>query len=120
MKVKIFDTCFSNPSDPNDPTVNVYFELTKELTRLQKEEKAVIKAVKLIFTYPDGFAAIFAIYYERPAVIKQKTFKSINEVSDSEINNFMKSHNVIRVEHFNGNDYDTVTTVITYKEHEND
>lgn len=51
MKVKIFDTCFSNPSDP---TVNVYFELTKELTRLQKEEKAVIKAVKLIFTYPDG------------------------------------------------------------------
>ena len=115
MKIRIFDTFISNP---NGSGVNVYFDLKHELERLQKEEKAQIKAVKLIFTSPGSEDAIFAIYYEKPSVIKQKSFDSMEPCSelDSKINDFMKNHDVIKVEHFNGAYIDEITAVITDKE----
>lgn len=54
------------------------------------------------------------IMYENttPTQIKQKTFDEW--ANDDEINDFMKEHDVIKVEHFG--DLDEVTTIITYRE----
>ena len=53
------------------------------------------------------------IMYEKPSILKQKTFDEF--VEDDEINEFLKSHDVIKVEHFADSDGDA-NTVITYKE----
>lgn len=54
------------------------------------------------------------IMYENitPTRIKQKTFDEW--ANDDEINEFMKEHDVIKVEHFG--DLAEVTTIITYRE----
>lgn len=111
MNLEIFDTAISNPHGVG---VNVYFELVHKLKELRKQ-KARIKAVKPIFTYPGNQAAIFAIYYEHPAIIRQRSF-GYGDL-ESEINDFMEDHDVIKVEHFSGEDYGEVITIVTYKDY---
>ncbi|GAB2065502.1 hypothetical protein L2821_02275 [Lactobacillus gasseri] len=62
---------------------------------------------------PDGVNRAYAlVMYENPRTIKQKTFDEFT--GDDEINEFMKNHNVIKLEHFG--DLDEVETIITYEE----
>lgn len=111
MKIKFFDTAISNPHGI------AYFELKKELNRLRIQEKAQIKAIKPILTY--GQDVMVAIYYEKPANVKQKLFYADTVENEQEINNFMKAHDVIKVEHF-GADCDDITTIVTYREYEDE
>ena len=60
----------------------------------------------------DHDESVLIIYDDKPSKIKQKTFDEFTR--DDEINEFMKNHNVIKLEHFG--DLDDVTTIITYKE----
>ena len=56
--------------------------------------------------------SVLIIYEDEPSTIKQKTFEYVS--NDSEINDFTKKHDVIKIEHFGA--LDDVTTIITYKE----
>lgn len=62
------------------------------------------------------------IMYEEPTVIKQKTFENrdVGRETDLEINSFLSRHDVIKVENYEGSGFDEITTVVTYKEHENE
>ncbi|WP_282804755.1 hypothetical protein [Lactobacillus isalae] len=60
----------------------------------------------------DHDESVLIIYDEKPSTIKQKTFEYVS--NDSEINDFTKKHDVIKIEHFGA--LDDVTTIITYKE----
>lgn len=53
------------------------------------------------------------VMYESPRAIKQKTFDELTY--DDEINEFMKNHDVIKVEHF-GENFEEVATIVTYRE----
>ena len=57
------------------------------------------------------------IMYEKPSILKRKTFDEF--VEDDEINEFLASHDVIKVEHFTNEDSDIVT-VITYRKRSDD
>lgn len=62
--------------------------------------------------YNDIFSALIMYENTSSTQIKQKTFDEW--VNDDEINEFMKEHDVIKVEHFG--DLNEVTTIITYRE----
>lgn len=53
------------------------------------------------------------VMYENSRTVKQKTFRYISD--DLEVNDFVKNHDVIKIDHF-GDNADEFTTVITYRE----
>lgn len=61
----------------------------------------------------DHDESVLIIYDGKPNTIRQKTFDE--RTPDNEINEFLENHNVIKVEHF-GENFEEVTTIITYKE----
>lgn len=62
--------------------------------------------------YDDIYLSALIMYENTsPTQIKQRTFDEW--ANDDEINEFMKVHDVIKVEHFG--DLDEVTTIITYR-----
>lgn len=100
MKVEIFDTAL-NPAPGT-----CYFDVKEEIEHMQK--KYVIKDIKTIMTYPNGFDVMLAIFYEAPSILQQKTFDEFSE--DDEVNEFLKSHDVIQVDHL-----PDCYTVVTYR-----
>lgn len=101
MKIDILDTAM-NPKGIS------YFDLKKEINYLQDEKGAQIKDIKHISTYPDGRNYVVAILYEEQSIIQQKTFDEFSE--DDEVNEFLKSHDVIQVDHL-----PDCNTVVTYR-----
>ncbi len=89
-------------------------ELDKKINNFIKHKHVI--DIKFITCTDDMYNDIFSalIMYENtsPTQIKQKTFDEW--ANDDEINEFMKEHDVIKVEHFG--DLDEVTTIITYRE----
>lgn len=77
------------------------------------QEKYEIKDIKTIMKYPHGFDVMVAIFYEEPYVVGVKEFDWT--YSEEDVNRFLSSHDVIKVEHFTDED-SNITTVITYKE----
>lgn len=61
----------------------------------------------------DHDESVLVIYDEKTSRIRQKTFDELTR--DDEINEFMKNHDVIKVEHF-GDNFEEVTTIVTYRE----
>lgn len=112
MKVKIFDTAL-NPAPGS-----CYFDVKKEIEHMQK--KYVIKDIKTIMTYPGGFDVMLAIFYEdiQQSSLQQKEFDWTN--SEEEINKFIASHDVLKVEHFNGMDAGDINTMVTYRKSKNE
>lgn len=110
MKGEIFDTAL-NPAPGT-----CYFDVKEEIEHMQK--KYVIKDIKTIMTYPNGFDVMLAIFYEAPSILQQKEFDWTN--SEEEINKFIASHDVLKVEHFNGEDYGDINTMVTYRKSAND
>lgn len=100
MKVEIFDTAL------RDRPGTCYFDVKEEIEHMQK--KYVIKDIKTIMTYPNGFDVMLAIFYEAPSILQQKTFNEFSE--DDEVNEFLESHDVIQVDH-----RPDCCTVVTYK-----
>lgn len=105
MKIKIFDTAISNPHGI------AYFELKKELDRLQRQEKAKIKAIKPLLNY--GQDVMVAIYYENTkSIIQTASF-----ATESEVNSFCRTHDAIKIDYLCGSNG---CYIVTYKEHENE
>ena len=104
MKVKIFDTAVNNKPG------TCYFDLKKEIEQLQ--EKYEIKDIKTIMTYPDRLNVIVAIFYEEPSVIQEDSFTT--RFNGKEINKFLATHDVIKIDHNSIGDEEIVTT-ITYR-----
>lgn len=104
MKIEIFDTAL-NPAPGT-----CYFDVKEEIEHMQK--KYVIKDIKTIMTYPNGFDVMLAIFYEDPSILQQKTFDEFSE--DDEVNEFLESHDVIQVDHL-----PDCYTVVTYRKSKN-
>lgn len=107
MKIKIFDTAISNPRGI------AYFELKKELDRLQRQEKAQIKAIKPLLNY--GQNVMVAICYENA----KSTIQTASFTSEHEVNNFCRTHDAIKIDYLCGSD-GCITYIVTYKEHKNE
>ncbi len=99
MKAKIIDT---NSTD----------SLEKEINEFIKDKQNVNIIPQL---NSGGIGAV--IVYDKPSTIQQKAFDECTD--DDEINEFMKNHDVIKVEHF-GENFEEVKTIITYREKNND
>lgn len=92
--------------------VKVLFEVTAE--ELEEPINKFIQTKKVIdikFNSENGNYAL--IMYEDPATIKQETFYFSD---DTEVNDFIKKHDVVNVEHFGNGD--EINTVVTYLEKE--
>ena len=109
MKIDILDTAMN----PNGMS---YFDLTERIETLEKAG-AQIKDIKPISSLDGGRHFIVAIFYEKPSTLQQKEFDWTN--SEEEINEFIASHDVVKVEHFNGEDYGDINTIVTYRKTDN-
>lgn len=87
------------------------FIADKEVINI-KYSNSISMAANQEMSDTDHDESVLIIYDDKPSKIKQKTFDEVTH--DDEINEFMKNHDVIKVEHF-GN-LDEVETIITYKE----
>lgn len=106
MKIEIFDTAISNPRGI------AYFELKKELARLQAQEKAKIKAIKPLLNY--GQDVMVAIYYENAT----STLQIASFPSKDEVNKFCRTHDAIKIDSLCGSD-GCITYIVAYKEQNN-
>ena len=109
MKIDILDTAMN----PNGMS---YFDLTERIETLEKAG-AQIKDIKPISSLDGGRHFSVAIFYEKPSTLQQKEFDWTN--SEEEINEFIASHDVVKVEHFNGEDYGDINTIVTYRKTDN-
>lgn len=95
MKAKIIDT---NSTDNLEKEINEFIKNKQNVNIIPQLNSGGIGAV---------------IVYDKSGSIKQKTFDELTR--DDEINEFMKNHDVIKVEHF-GDNFEEVTTIVTYRE----
>ena len=87
------------------------FIADKEVINI-KYSNSISMAANQEISDTDHDESVLIIYDDKSSKIKQKTFDEFTR--DDEINEFMKNHNVIKLEHFG--DLDEVETIITYKE----
>lgn len=105
MKIKIFDSGLAAGGNSIGSMT-----LQEEINQWQEQHNVSIKDIE-ISTYTHDGHLIAAVIYDEPRQILQKSFELSN---DLEINDFTKTHDVIKVEHFG--DFDEIDTIITYRE----
>lgn len=111
MEIDIFDSALEHEHGISSICLN------DEIKFLQSKYHAQIKDIKPISSLDGGRHFIVAIFYEKPSTLQQKEFDWTN--SEEEINEFIASHDVVKVEHFNGEDYGDVNTIVTYRKTDN-
>lgn len=111
MKVKVMDTGVLNPHGGGVASLTFRDALEAWI----KKESPIIKDIKFQPLY-NNYAFVAMILYEERHTLKQKQFY---DADDKTINDFAKDHDVVKIEHF-GSTADEITTVITYREHENE
>lgn len=118
MKVKIF----TESDEPTNKWGYCKTPLNERINNFIKDIEVIdIKYQSNLSGYANEYANDVAdcervlIMYEEPLAIKQKTFDWGEP--ESKINDFVTTHDVVKIEHF-GATSDEIATVITYKEHE--
>lgn len=89
-----------------------YFDLTERIETLEKAG-AQIKDIKHISSFPDGRDFTTAILYEEPTIIQQKSFYTRR--GGKEINQFLASHDVVKVDHTSADHGEIITTIVYRK-----
>lgn len=102
MEIDIFDSALEHEHGISSICLN------DEIKFLQSKYHAQIKDIKPISSLDSGRHFIVAIFYEKPSTLQQKTFDEFSE--DDEVNEFLKSHDVIQVDHL-----PDCYTVFTYR-----
>lgn len=80
--------------------------------KIHENAGAQIKDIKHISSYPDGRNFTTAILYEEPTIIQQQSFYT--RACEKEINQFLASHDVVKVDH-TSTDYGEIITTIVYR-----
>lgn len=103
MKVKLFAT---RGVDTIEPKINDFI----------KNKKIIDIKINSTDGQSEGFGVIAMIMYEdSKSSIREKTFIIGLGDGDDELNEFLKSHDVINVSSF-GNTADEISAVVTYRE----
>lgn len=110
MKVKTFNRIGNEDKQDFENQINRFIK-NKEVIDIKYQTALAIAASDQMGSTGE-FEENVLVMYEEPNTIKQKTFEYVS--NDSEINDFTKKHDVIKIEHFGA--LDDVTTIITYKE----
>ena len=105
MKIDILDTAMNSNGMS-------YFDLTERIETLEKAG-AQIKDNKHISSYPDGRNFTTAILYEEPTIIQQQSFYTRG--GGKEINQFLASHDVVKVDHTSADHGEIITTIVYRK-----
>ena len=111
MKVKIFNR-IGNEDKQDFENQICRFIKSKEVIDIKYQTALAIAASDRMGSTGE-FEENVLVMYEEPNIIKQKTFEYVAD--DSKVNDFVKNHDVIKIEHFRAT-ADDITAIVTYRE----
>ena len=111
MKVKIFYRTESEDKQEFENQINRFIK-NKEVIDIKYQTALALAASDRLWL-TGRFNEKVLVMYEEPNTIKQKTFEYVAD--DSKVNDFVKNHDVIKIEHFSAT-ADDITAIVTYRE----
>ena len=111
MKVKTFNRIGNEDKQDFENQINRFIKNKEVIDIKYQTALAIASSDRMGLTIK--FVENVLVMYEEPNTIKQKTFEYVAD--DSKVNDFVKKHDVIKIEHFSAT-ADDITAIVTYRE----